>query len=330
MSLSSSQPVPAREKVLEWWALFVHRLRERNATAALDRLLECFAEYDTYLRKYASTPLRDATILEIGFGARPYRLMALTSLGFDAIGVDLDQPSLHRNRGELVSIYKKNGFERMLKTLVRSTLFDARERRALAKLIKKHGRDLVIQDDRYLVIDAASSRFDDIMRKRPVDLIISEDVFEHIPTTSLRTVVARMGQWLNPRGIALIRPNVYTGITGSHLVEWYPPLDSGSRRKSEPWEHLRKNRYVANTFLNKLTRREYRKLFSQHFDILEEHTLTPDLGREFATPEVRADLRQFPDEELFSNQVLFVLRPRTHISGPTEVVARARRPRTGA
>jgi len=321
-SNSSSQPVSVPAKVLEWWDLFVDRLRRSDA---VDTLFERFAEYDSYLKEYASTTLRDATILEIGFGARPYRLMALTSLGYDATGVDLDQPTLHGTRRELTAIYKRNGFERALKTLVRSTLFDARERRALAKLLRQRGSELVIQDDRYIVMDSTSSQFDDIMRKQPVDLIVSEDVFEHIPTDALGELVARMGSWLTPDGIALIRPNVFTGITGGHLVEWYPPVDDRRRRRSEPWEHLRKNRYVANTFLNKLTRADFRRLFSEHFDILEEHALIPDLGREYATPEVRAELREFSDEELFSNQVLFVLRPRSHDRRPEPGRADAQR-----
>jgi hypothetical protein len=309
-SLSSSQPVPVRDKILESWALLVHSLSGRTATVKLELLFEFLAEYDAELRKYANTTLADATILDIGFGARPYRLMAMTGLGFDAIGVDVDQPSLHRGGRELVSIYKRNGFERMLKTLVRSTLVDARERRAVEREIEARGGRLVIDDDRFLVMDAASARFDDLMRTRPVDLIVSEDVFEHMPVTSLRAVVSAMGDWLTPRGLALIRPNIYTGITGGHLVEWYPPLETRSRRKSEPWEHLRKNRFVANTFLNRLTRSDYRELFSAHFDILDERVLRPDLGRVYATPDVRADLCQFPDDELFSNHVLFVLRSR--------------------
>ncbi len=309
-STSSGQPVPVRDKMLEWSALFVHSLRERTSKENFELLFKGFDEYDAYLEKYAGTTLRDAAILEVGFGARPYRLMALMSLGYDAIGVDIDQPSLHGTRGELASMYKKNGFERTLKTVVRSSLFDGRERRAVEKGIEKRGGKLKIDDERFIVMDAAATQFDELMRAQPVDLIVSEDVFEHIPAASLSTLVARMGRWLKPRGIALIRPNIYTGITGGHLVEWYAPLDRRSKRRSEPWEHLRKNRYVANTLLNKLTRRDYRELFAEHFDILEEHVLRPDLGREFATPEVLADLRQFPEDELFSNNVLFVLRPR--------------------
>jgi hypothetical protein len=45
-----------------------------------------------------------------------------------------------------------------------------------------------------------------------------------------------------------------------------------------------------------------------------------DLGRDFATPDVLADLRTYPPEELFSNHVLFVLRP--HPENETSTFAR--------
>lgn len=120
-----------------------------------------------------------------------------------------------------------------------------------------------------------------------------------------------MVHWLDPSGIALIRPNIFTGICGGHLTEWFPPVvNSNMKRKSEPWEHLRKKRFQPNTFLNKLTRKEYREMFSQYFDILEERVKYPDLGKKWLNPEIRQELKVYSDEEIFSNQVLFVLKPK--------------------
>jgi SAM-dependent methyltransferase len=309
-SNSSGQDLSIVAKASEWWSLLAYRLRGNTSEFDLGLLFDSLTEYDTYLQKYSNTTLQDAAILEIGFGARPNRLIAMMSLGLDAIGVDLDQPLLHRRVSDFREIYKKNGFERLLKTLVRSTFFDASERRALKRSIREHGGTPTVNDNRFVVADASSEGFDERMRAQPVDLITSEDVFEHIPTDSLRLVVARMGQWLKPHGIALIRPNIFTGIAGGHLVEWYFPVTADRDRKSEPWEHLRKRRFQANTFLNELTLAEYRELFAEHFEILEERVLFVDAGREFATPEVLEELREYPEEELFSNRVLFVLRPR--------------------
>ncbi len=88
-----------------------------------------------------------------------------------------------------------------------------------------------------------------------------------------------------------------------------PDVDRRLRR-SEPWEHLRRKRFRANVYLNELMRADYRRLFSQHFEIVEERVTKPDLGREYLSPEVAEELKRYSDEELFSNGVLFVLRPK--------------------
>ena len=55
--------------------------------------------------------------------------------------------------------------------------------------------------------------------------------------------------------------------------------------------------------------------FAVASSLAEEVTL-PDLGRELLTPELRQRLADYPDEELFSNQVRFVLRPRATQTHP--------------
>ena len=94
-------------------------------------------------------------------------------------------------------------------------------------------------------------------------------------------------------------------------MEWEADaLDLGIQRRSEPWEHLRKRRYRANTTLNELTRSEYKELLSEHFEILE--IIDEPRGRqaEFLTPEIRAELPDYTDEDLLDENPLFVLRPR--------------------
>ena len=158
-----------------------------------------------------------------------------------------------------------------------------------------------------LVGDAATSDFG----TEPLDLVYSQDVFEHIPSAGIVAIMARLVSQLAPNGLALITPNVFTGITGGHLPEWYwDSEDDDSPHRSEPWEHLRKKRYQANTWLNRLSRKDYRQLFSCHFEIVEENVQAPNLGRHRLTPEIKAELAQWNDEELFSNTVQFVLRPK--------------------
>jgi hypothetical protein len=94
-----------------------------------------------------------------------------------------------------------------------------------------------------------------------------------------------------------------------HAMRQPPP-----KPRIEPWDHLRQRRFKPNTYLNELTRAEYRDLFGVRFDILKERVTQPDLGREYLDARAQAELADWPKEELFSNQTLFVLRPRIGVN----------------
>ena len=71
-----------------------------------------------------------------------------------------------------------------------------------------------------------------------------------------------------------------------------------------------RRRFEANTYLNELTRADYRRVLVRHFEILEERVAQPGLGRGRYGERARAALSAWSEDELFSNQTLFVLRPR--------------------
>ena len=118
---------------------------------------------------------------------------------------------------------------------------------------------------------------------KPIEFVFSEDVFEHIPSESLVRLLANLKRCMSADGVAVFRPNVFTGITGGHLTEWYGSAveqrDPRTTVRSEPWEHLRKKRFVANTYLNKLRLGEYREMISKEFEIREESRENPTLGQ---------------------------------------------------
>ena len=151
------------------------------------------------------------------------------------------------------------------------------------------------------------------IQSNSLDLIISEDVFEHIPTSTLNQIIPRLRKWLKPDGLALIRPNIFTGITGGHLGEWsvHNVMNNPNiNRKSEPWEHLRKNRFKSLSYLNELKRSDYRRIFNTNFKILEEIVSNPFLGKKFYSPDVEREIKLIGEDEIFSNQVLFILKPK--------------------
>ncbi len=266
-----------------------------------------FAEYQAIVRKYAGFELGPGTTaFEIGCGQRPHRLFFMLVNEIDSYGIDMDRVVM--SIGDVVSTFRANGLERAAKTGVRYALFDRREKRALELFLSKRlGRNFHWPRDRIFHGNAADPA---LWPSRPVDFILSEDVFEHIPPDQLPTVCGLCASHLSSRGIALIRPMVFTGIRGGHHVDWYNTRLS-SDRKCPPWDHLRGGHFPVNTYLNKLRRVDYRQLFSERFDIIAEWARDPDRGREFMTDEIRGELADYDDDELFSNHVAFVLKPRS-------------------
>ncbi|HUC62204.1 MAG TPA: class I SAM-dependent methyltransferase [Alphaproteobacteria bacterium] len=281
----------------------------------IDTVRARIAEYRETLLRRAGKRLEDCRVLEIGFGQRPWTLLWLANLGVDVVGVDLDRPVLRGSPAEFLASARANGTLRALKSFVRFHLLDRRERQAMTRAIAADaGRPFRLPLERLRLDDAGTDAFWD--RLAPLDFVYSEDVFEHVPADGLERIVAGMARRLKPDGLAFIRPDVFTGITGGHRLEWYPyTIDRPRARRTEPWEHLRQDRNPADTYLNRLSRKDYRRLFGRHFEILEERELTPDLGRRFLTPEVRAELAAYDEEELFSNQLLFLLRPKAPETG---------------
>ncbi len=291
-----------------WENLQFLRMRLAGLRSKERELEELVAEIDAYRQLYeGQTGCRfdDARIFEVGYGARPLRLMAAIALGLDARGIDLDAPLLERSAGELLRILRSNGPLRFVKSSVRALVFDAHERRALARVLARRGARLHLEPERFLVGDIATAS----IAPGSVDFFYSEDVFEHIPRAALDAVCASMARALAPGGVAVIAPSVYTGICGGHLVEWYPhSFDSKRERRSEPWEHLRQRRFVADCYLNELRLREYRALFEAHFHVASVDNLKPGLGRQFLMPALRAELSAYDEDELLSEKWRFVLR----------------------
>jgi len=302
----STADIPLVEKLRESVTLLRSHASDRGLGHDFAWIFDDIESYDRLLRENAGVSLSRATALEIGFGARPFRLLALLAAGVDAEGIDAEVPILRGSAREFVAAYSSNGPERALKSLVRHVLYDRGERRAFAAALAARGLATPDAPSRFHVVDVA-----DFDPQRRYDLIFSEDVFEHIPRKTLTPLMGRMAAWLAPGGIALIRPNVFTGITGGHALDWRrDSFRKPARRTVEAWDHLRAGRHRPNTYLNQLTRQDYRDLFSSAFTIIDEEVGLPDLGREFLTGAAARDLASWPEEELFSNQVRWVLRPR--------------------
>jgi hypothetical protein len=303
----STASVPTRDRVLEGVDLLRHHWRQRRDAVDFGWVFDDIAGYERTLATYGGPPLTEARVLEIGHGVRPYRLLALLALGVDATGIDPEVAQVDGSLAELRAAWRHNGAERVVKTMARRLVSDGPRDAAFARALA--ARHLAVRPDhsRLLVGDAGELE----LEPGSLDLVLSEDVFEHVDREALERLVPRMARWLWPDGLAVVRPNVWTGITGGHLVEWNrQSFRRRTPRRTEPWEHLRAGRRHANTRLNHLFRSEYRTLFARSFELLEETVTLPDLGREHLAGRVADELAGIGEDELFSNQVRFVLRPR--------------------
>lgn len=307
--------VPLGERLRDWtdlMALYLKDIREPPDFSGLQRWASVYAEV---LKRYSGKALSASRVVEIGYGARPRQLYWLAAAhGVDVVGIDLDRPVMRGTPTEFLRIARTNGWERAFKSAARFLLVDTPYWRAFgAAATAESGRPFRKPFERLRVGNASSAEF--WREHRAVDLIYSDNVFEHIPPDDLQRLISEMAESLSPEGVACITPMIYTGISGGHHLEWGPHtiVQGHTRtRRTEPWEHLRRNQHPANTYLNRLSRRNFRLLFQQYFEIAEERVKHPNLGIEFMTPDIRSELSAYDDDELFSNEVLFILTPRKH------------------
>lgn len=304
---TSSVRLSVTDKIRELFDLSLFAVERVLSNQSSDEVVRTLEEYGQYATAYLDAELQDLRIVEIGFGARPWRVAALRALGADVWGIDLDRPMLNGGWSEMAQVRRQNGLERALKSAFRFHVLDRFEKRQIARKLSCK-LDLGSVADRLIVGDASDAATWDKMGDRPVDICISEDVFEHIPAERLPPLCRIMASRMAKSSLALIRPCVFTGITGGHLAEWFAPeVDKPRRRRSAPWEHLRADRYRPNTYLNRLRLADYRNIFSEHFQIIEEVPLQKRLGAQYFANEVRKELCEYAEEELFSNNILFVL-----------------------
>ncbi len=180
---NSSGAVSFFQRARYLWDLF--RIYMAGAASAnMTVLREDVSRIDTYTMAITNRELTRLNAVEIGFGSKPYRIMYFCSRGVNAFGIDLDQPDLKGNPAEIISIARKNGWLRALKSCVRYWLFERRARRRFLDEIHTTFPGYVFDTRRLVVGDAGSP---EPWSKIPVepDLIYSIDVFEHIPSQSL-------------------------------------------------------------------------------------------------------------------------------------------------
>lgn len=306
---NSSSTIPLVERARYYRDLFRMHMAD-GATADVKGLRDDFDRIDTLTKSIMGRDFAVLDAVEIGFGSKPYRIMYFNSRGVNAFGIDMDQPVLEGSPREFLSIARKNGSLRAIKSCIRYSLFERSARRKFLNQIRTKDDPGFAFDSKRLVVGNAGTADPWNQIAVEPDLIYSIYVFEHMEPHSIVWLLELLRQRIRKNALLYIVITVYTGLIGSHLTEWYPHRVSEKNKRSEPWEHLRRDRLQADTYLNKMTRRQYASMFSTYFEVLQDQPVWPDFGKEYLTEAVRRDLPQYDEYELLSNDVCFVLRPK--------------------
>src|SRR5262249_43541674 len=143
-------------------------------------------EYGTLLKQYTGAELRGAKVLEIGFGTQAERMAILTAAGAEATGVDIEVPMFDFRPATMRRIMRANGPERRAKSAGRHLLFDRAAERRLREEIAAAYPGTEFSRGRLVIGDAADLDLAD----GSLDLVTSEDVFEHMTPDSIARTLA--------------------------------------------------------------------------------------------------------------------------------------------
>jgi SAM-dependent methyltransferase len=135
------------------------------------------------------------------------------------------------------------------------------------------------------------------------DLIISNVTLEHME--NLDQVCQCMEYVLKPKGIMRHTIHLFPSLTGGHNIP-YGSDKLVALGDVPPWDHIRERRFPATVRLNELRERDYRRIFERWFKVLEwnDEIFEP---RSVLTHELRAELRDYSEEELLKRNITVIL-----------------------
>lgn len=304
-SNSSAPNVTLGEKLVYYLKIFRLRLGMMKGEDAVARDIAELREVVEAFERRTGRKAAESTVLEIGFGARPRRAFLLTGFFKQVHAVDLDAPVLTLRQA--LATWRSNGFERAVKSVVRHVLFDSREwprfhhaARAALPGYAPEKADLIVGS-----VSSAHvwERIDDL------HFVFSRDVFEHIPPEDLREGMRLARRKLAPDGLVITMPAVFTGIIGGHDPNWNVHL-ALQNDPDDAWRHLTDPDFRVNTYLNRLHRRDYVRLFEETgFRVVRDQAMLGRVHPQLLTPAKREELAGYDEYELFSNRVEFHLVP---------------------
>lgn len=241
--------------------------------------------------------LDQQTVLEIGCGQLLANVKLFSVLCQKVIGVDPELPP--QKFFDFMHFIKVCGLQRFLKTILNEILFMSPFDRKLQEL--GGGEEFNFQNCKLYRMRA---------NKLPIptgsiDLIISDDVFEHID--DVEAVLVEMERVLRPGGAFCIQIHPFTAFSGGHDLDTVTHLgDSLAQLASKPWRHLYDRAFQDPVFLNRLRRKDYEKVFNSIFSEVNCDALGPE-GERYLTPETLQIIESqgFSKDEILIGKLVF-------------------------
>lgn len=274
----------------------VRLARQKTERFAADHCL-WFARMRQTLAPYLAD-LQGVRALDVGCGLLQWQTLMLHSLGADVTGVDLEYVRADRRPDKYLRIWRANGLERAIKTAFWDYIYGPRYYRALQDCapfpLNRRGLHFRRHTAERLPFD------DDVF-----DLVVSHEVFEHI--ADVPAAVAEVRRVLKPGGLAYVNIHLFPSISGGHHVDWKYP-DEEPSTTVPPWDHLRERRFPQHpSWINELRERDYRPIFEAAFEILAWEPSAYE-GRALLTPAIKAELPDYPEDELLKKGVIILAR----------------------
>lgn len=304
----AGQGIPFRHVVLDAWRIY--RKHRRYTGREVSRYWQRYLALTELLQSRTGRRLKDARVLELGCGQRAALPLLFAAQGAEAEGVDVEAPTYQMDLGMFRRVWRTNGAERAMKSVIRNILFDRRFFRELGRV--SGARLAPFPPIRIHVGDAAGLS----LPANSYHLVFSFEVMEHVADVEM--VVRNLNEWLHPDGVAYVLIHLFPSLSGGHCMDWHLALEldpTGCRPPPSvpPWDHLLESRYPANLYLNRMRIDEYRSAFRRHMTVVDEQTTCEGQHLlHLAPPEL---LREYSREELTTSNLVLILRKKSRPSG---------------
>lgn len=275
----------------------------RRAETDMRFLYESMAVPEERIAKRLGTSVTNKAILEIGPGQGLERARYF-GIYNDVTGMDLDVIPTEFDLGLYWQMAKANGIGRVAKTMGRKLIIGGANDKAWAKIsgTKK------VKNPRIVYGDIGQ----EALFQNEFDVVMTWSVFEHLPDPkqALQNVILS----LKPGGVFYISLHLYTAHDGHHDIRAF----TGDADSLPLWGHLRpsqNHKIQPSAFLNEWRIKQWQDLFAEVAPDADEYLDEYEVRERFGpvmTPELRNELADYSDEELYTVNAVYVWQKPMH------------------